>query len=158
MSISMKYFMREELKKDEVLEVPGVNTFCDDKGNPIPLQIRVLGVDEINKIRKNYTKTKIVLDDKGKRIFDKSGKPMMATECDSVAATNRMIVESLIVPNLKDPELMKFYDCNDVMEMPMKVFKKPKDYAYVSEQVSKANGADDEEMSDDELIEAAKNS
>lgn len=157
MSVSMKFFMREELKKDEILEVPGLDTFCNEKGKPIPLQIKVLGVDEINKIRKNYTKTKIVLDDKGKRVFDKSGKPMMATECDNVAATNRMIVESLLVPNLKDPEMMEFYDCKDVVEMPMKVFKKPKDYAYVSEQVSNANGSGDDEMSDDELIEEAKN-
>lgn len=157
MSVSMKFFMREELKTDEIIEVLGLSTFCDEKGNPIPLQIKVLGVDEINKIRKNYTKTKIVLDEKGKRVFDKFGKPMMTTECDNVTATNRMIVESLIVPNLKNPEMMEFYGCRDVVEMPMKVFKKAKDYAYVSEQVSNANGTADEEMSDDELVAEAKN-
>ncbi len=153
----MKFFMREEFRKEEILEIPGLNTFCDDKGEPIPLKIKVLGVDEINKIRKNYTTTKIVIDDKGKRVFDKSGKPLMATECDNMAATNRMIVESLLVPNLKDPEMMAFYDCKDVVEMPMKVFKKPKDYTYVSKQITIANGIDDEDMSDDELVEEAKN-
>lgn len=158
MSVSMKFFMREEFRKEEILEIPGLETFCDEEGKPIPLQIKVLGVEEINKIRKNYTTTKIVIDDKGKRVFDKGGKPLMATECDNISATNRMMVESLLVPNLKDPELMEFYGCKDVVEMPMKVFKRPKDYTYVSRQITIANGIDDDLMSDDELVEEAKNS
>ncbi len=158
MSVSMKFFMREDLKSDEKIEVPGVATFCDGGGKPIPILIKALGMEEINRIRKAYTKTRIVMDDKGKRVYDKAGKPMMATEFDNIAATNRMMVESLIVPDLKDPALMEFYGCHDVMDVPMKVFKKAKDYNYVSDQVGQVNGiGDDDEMSDDELVEEAKN-
>lgn len=156
-NLSMKFFMREELKKDEIIEVPGLKTFCDTEGKPIPLQIKVLGVEEINKIKNIYTKTKVVIDDKGKRLYDKSGNPVMATECNNTEATNRMIVEALVLPNLKDPELMEYYDCKDCVEMPMKVFKKSDAYSYISKEVIKVCGLSGSELSDDELIEEAKN-
>lgn len=156
----LKYFMREELKSDEIVEVPGVATFSDEEDKPIPLQFRVLGKEEINAIRKKFTKNKIVCDEKGKRLFDKSGRPVIEAEIDNFAATNRLIVESLVFPNLKDPELMSFYSVLDATDMPNKIFKHFKDHQYVEEQMLIALGISDEEAepTDDELINEAKNS
>ena len=156
----LKYFMREELKQDEIVEVPGVATFSDENGTPIPLKFRVLGKEEINDIRKKFTKNKIVCDEKGKRLFDKSGRPVIEAEIDNFAATNRLIVEALAFPDLKDTALMEFYGVHDVTDMPNKVFKHFKDHQYVEEQMLIALGMSDEEAepTDDELINEAKNS
>lgn len=155
--MNMKYFMREELKNDEVVEVPGIDTFRDENGDNIPFKIKVLGIEEVNKIRKNYTSRRMAVDDKGKRLFDKAGRPIFTEDVDSEAATRRIIVEALEYPNLKDPELMKFFGVNDVMEMPFKLFKNSKDYSYISTVVVDVLGLGEQEVSDDELINEAKN-
>ncbi len=153
----LKYFMREELKEDEVVEVEGVSTFKDNNGNIIPFKIKRLGIDKINELRKKYSINKVLADDKGKRILDKSGKPIIEKEIDDTRLTNRMIVEALVFPDLKDKELMKFYGCFDIDDMPFKVFKRSKDYQYIASEVLKVLGIGEEEPSDDELINQAKN-
>lgn len=158
--LSMKFFMREELKQDEIIEIPGLETFKDEEGKVIPFRVRVLGVEEIRKIQKNYTKQKVVLDEKGKQIITRSGAPLVQKETDSETATNRIIVEALVYPDLKDPELMKFYGCLNVADMPMKLFKNPADYKQVSTSIIETLGlteASEEPLTDDEVIEEAKN-
>lgn len=155
--MDMKYFMREELKSDEIVEVPGIEMFKDDKGEKVPFKVKVIGIDEINKIRKNCTARRIAVDDKGKRLFDKAGRPVFTEDVDNEAATRRLIVEALVYPNLKDPDLMKYYGVNDVMEMPFKLFKNSKDYTYISDTVVEVLGLGQQEMSDDELVNEAKN-
>ncbi len=156
----LKFFMREDLLEDQVVEVPGIDTFKDPETRAvIPLKIRALGTEEINNIRKLYTKNRIVIDEKGKRVFDRGGKPVLESETDNVRATNRMIVDALVFPDLHDTELMKFYKCVDVLDMPFKVFKRPKDYSYVSNAVSELAGVNtsDDESTDDDLVDEAKN-
>ena len=156
--MDMKYFMREELKNDEIVEIPGLDLFKDKEGNIIPFQVKVLGTDEVNKIRKAFSKKRIVMDDKGKRLFDKLGRPVLSDDTDTEAATRRLVIDALVYPDLKDPELMKFYGTNDVMEMPFKLFKNPKDWSYVSNAIAEVLGINsDETVSDDELINEAKN-
>ncbi|TCX51926.1 MULTISPECIES: hypothetical protein [unclassified Dehalobacter] len=157
--MDMKYFMRAELKQDEIVEIPGIEIFKDEKGKLIPFKVKVLGTEEVNDIRKAFSKKRIVMDEKGKRLFDKLGRPVLSDETDTEAATRRLVVEALIYPDLKDPELMKFYEAKDVMEMPFKLFKNPKHWAYVSNAVAEVLGINsDEAVSDDELINEAKNS
>jgi len=156
--MDMKYFMREELKNDEIVEIPGIELFKDKEGKVIPFQVKVLGTDEVNKIRKAFSKKRIVMDDKGKRLFDKFGRPVLSDETDTEAATRRLVIDALVYPDLKDPELMKFFGVNDVMEMPFKLFKNPRDWSYVSNAVAEVLGINsDETVSDDELISEAKN-
>jgi hypothetical protein len=158
-NLSLKYFMVDSLKKDEIVEVPGVETFKDDEGKPVPFQIVKLGTARLNEIRKAFTVKKLVKDAKGKQVYSKTGEPLFQVDYDSAKATNKIIVESLKFPNLADPELMKFYDCVDVLEMPMKLFKNPNDFKYVSQQVLIVNGmADGDEEVDEELIDEVKNS
>jgi hypothetical protein len=148
--------MKEELKQDEYVEIPGTETFKDEEGNPVPFKLKKLGTEEMNSIRKAYTVRKIGKDDKGKQIFDKGGSPVFFTEIDDAKITNRLIVESFIFPNLKDKDLMDFYGCVDVVDMPLKIFKRPKDYKYISNQVMLINDLL-EEKTDEELVEEAKN-
>lgn len=156
MALSMQYFMKEELKKDEIVEIPGIDTFKDNDGNIIPFKVKILGTEEIAKIRKMYTTNKLLIDDKGRKVFDKNGKPIYETEVDNLKANQRLLVESLVYPNLKDDELMKYYGCVDALDMPYKVFKKMDDYKKVTSSVIEALGLNND-LDDEELIEEAKN-
>lgn len=158
---NLKFFMVESLKKDEVVEVPGISTFKDEKGNPVPFQILKLGTSKLNDIRKGFTIKKLVKDGKGKQVYSKGGDPLFQVDYDGAKATNKIIVESLNFPNLADKDLMAFYECVDVLEMPMKLFKDPNDFKYISQQVMIVNGMtdeDDEDGREEELLEEIKNS
>lgn len=157
--INLKFFMVESLNEDEIVEVPGINTFKDDKGKPVPFQIKKLGVKRLNDIRKGCKVKKLLKNGKGKQMFNNLGEPMFETDYNSDEATAKIIVESLVFPYLADKELMEFYKCVDVLNMPMKLFKEPNDFKYVSEQVLLVNGitSEDEEEQEEKLIEEAKN-
>ena len=95
---------------------------------------------------------------------DKKGNPLIAmgevvwkVEKDSAKASRHMIVEALQYPNLKDPELMKHYNCIDVTEMPLLVFSKADEYQHVSRIVMQALGLASS-VNDDEDMKDAKNS
>lgn len=95
---------------------------------------------------------------------DKKGNPLIAmgevvwkTEKDSARASRHLIVEALQFPNLKDKELMEYYHCVDVTDMPLKVFPKADEYQHVSRMVMQALGLASA-VNDDEELEAAKNS
>ena len=77
------------------------------------------------------------------------------TEKDNYKAMRHMLVEALQYPNLKAPELMKFYGVVDVTDMPLKVFSTVEEYQYVTRTVMTAIGLS--APVDDEDMEAAKN-
>ena len=94
---------------------------------------------------------------------DKKGNPLIAmgevvwkVEKDNARASRHIIAESLQYPNLKDPELMKYYNCADMTEMPLKVFSRADEYQHVSRIVMQALGLM-ETQDDDEELDAAKN-
>ena len=68
-----------------------------------------------------------------------------------------MIAEALQYPNLKDSELMAYYKCNDISEMPLKVFPKADEYQHVSRIVMQALGLASA-VNDNEDLDEAKNS
>ena len=95
---------------------------------------------------------------------DKKGNPLIAmgevvwkTEKDNARATRHMIAEALVYPDIKDPELMKYYNCNDVSEMALKVFSSADEYQHVLRIVMQALGLSNE-VNDDEDLADAKNS
>lgn len=150
---NLKYFMRDT--KDEVITVDGPETFKDEEGNVIQLEIKVLSQTEIQRINNNYRKRTIATDKKGNPLAY-NGEVLWKTEKDSAKATRHMIVEALQYPNLKDPELMKFYNCVDITEMPLLVFSRPDEYTHVTRAVMTALGLL-EDISDEETVEEAKN-
>ncbi len=154
---SLSYFMRETAKQAEIVEVPGISSIKDEKGEVVPFQVKVLNSKEIDEIYDMYRKRELVMDKKGRPILN-AGRPIFDVKTDSNRALRRIIVEALAYPNLKDKELMDFFGCHDYSDMPIKVFPNPKEYSEVTEKVLGALGitADNEEDAEEE-IEDAKN-
>ncbi|PLT76270.1 phage tail assembly chaperone [Mediterraneibacter gnavus] len=150
----LKYFMRST--EAEVVTAPGPESFKDEDGNVIQFEIKVLTQAEINQINDNYRKRSMATDKKGNPLIA-MGEVVWKTEKDSAKASRHMIVEALQYPNLKDPELMKHYNCIDVTEMPLLVFSKADEYQHVSRIVMQALGLASS-VSDDEDMKDAKNS
>ena len=154
MKKDLKYFMRN--LEPEIVTAPGPESFKDENGNVIPFEIKVLTQEEINKINDGYRKRSMATDKKGNPLIA-LGEVVWKTEKDSARASRHLIVEALQYPNLKDPELMKYYNCADFTEMPLKVFPKTDEYQHVSKIVMQALGLASA-ASDEEELEAAKNS
>lgn len=153
MARDLKYFMRQQ--KEETVTVPGPESFKDEEGNVIQLEIRVLSEAEIRRINNNYRKRSIATDKKGQP-YIANGEVVFKTEKDSDRALRHVIVEALVYPNLKDKELMEFYHCVDVTDMPTLVFSRRDEYNQVSRAVMTALGMLDA-PTDDELVNDAKN-
>lgn len=147
----LKYFMRKQ--ETEIIEVPGPKTITDDEGNPVMLQIKVLSIKEIDKIKNNYRRRSVALDKNGSP-YIANGEVIFKTETDNEKISGHIIAEALVYPNLKDPELMKFYNCHDISEMAELVFSSAKEYKCVSDAVMKILSKNDD---DDEDLEKAKN-
>ncbi len=152
----LKWFMREH--KQEIITVKGPDTIKDDEGNVIELEIKVLSQEEITRINDAYRKRTIATDKKGNPYIN-NGEVVFKTERDSTKATRHIIVEALQYPNLKDEELMKYYGCVDVTDMPLKVFPSPEEFQHVSRVVFAALGigsfTDEDEA--DTTVDEAKN-
>lgn len=153
MKKDLKYFMRS--KEPEVITVPGPETIKDDEGHVLPLEIKVLSQGEISKINDMYRVKSMATDKKGNPLIF-MGEVVWKTEKDSARASRHIIVEALQFPNLKDKELMEYYGCVDVTDMPLKVFPKADEYQHISRMVMQALGLASP-VNDDEDIEAAKN-
>ncbi len=155
MNKDLKYFMRPI--EPEVVTVPGPNTIKDEEGNVLPLEIRTLSQETINKINDSYKKKTMATDKKGNPLIA-NGEVVWKTEWDAPRASQHIIVEALQFPDLHDPDLMKYYNCVDITQMPLKVFSRSDEFQYVSRMVMKVLGLSSEIDDDEEEdLEAAKN-
>ena len=150
---SIKAFMRNELKEDTIIEIPGIKTFSDESGNPIPMKIRVITTADLTRIRKACHTRKIAKDAKGKPIFQ-NGNIQYDDQYDGNAMNDQMIAESLVFPDMHSKELLDFYGCNSAVELVHKMFRHFEDYTYITEQIQQASGITSD---GDEIIEEAKN-
>ena len=153
---NLKYFMREESKQEQIFQVPAPERFKDDKGEVVQMEIKKLHNDAIARINDMYKSRTPMKDKKGNYIVQ-NGEVVFRTEKDSVKATRHIIVEALVYPDLKDPELMKFYDCVDITDMPLKVFPDNDEYVYVSRKVLEILGLMDAAENNEREVEDAKN-
>lgn len=160
MAKDLKYFMRE--KKEEIIAAPGPESFKDEKGNVINFEIRVLDRATVNKINDSYRKRTVATDKKGNPLIY-NGEVVWKTDKDNERATRHIIAEALVYPNLKDEELMKYYGCHDITEMPNLVFPKSDEFSHVSRLVFAAlgigtfPGEDENEGNADSDVDEAKN-
>lgn len=150
----LKYFMRSN--EPEIITAPGPDNFKDEDGNVIQFEIKKLTQEEINRINDAYRKRSMATDKKGNPLIA-MGEVVWKTEKDNARATRHMIAEALVYPDIKDPELMKYYNCNDVSEMALKVFSSADEYQHVLRIVMQALGLSNE-VNDDEDLADAKNS
>ncbi len=154
---TLSYFMRETAKKQEIVEVPGIESIKDENGHVVPFKIKMLTKKEIDDIYDKYRTRTMLCDKKGKPIFNR-GQAVFDINTDSNRALRRIIVEALVYPDLHNKELMEFFDCYDFSEMPLKVFPNPKEYDQVANIVLSALGILEEENDDsDTEVQEAKN-
>ncbi len=153
MKKDLKYFMRPI--EPEIVTVPGPDTIKDEEGNVLPLEIKVLPQKTINEINDAYRIKSVATDKRGNPLIA-NGELVWKVEKDPGKASRHLIVEALQFPNLRDPDLMKHYNCVDITEMPLKVFPRADEYQHVSRMVMKVLGLSDE-IDDGEEQEAAKN-
>ena len=150
---NLNYFMRDT--KDEIVTAPGPESFKDENGNVIDFEIKVLSQETINKINEAYRRRSMATDKKGNPLVT-MGEVVWKVEKDNARASRHIIAEALQYPNLKDPELMKHYNCADMTEMPLKVFSRADEYQHVSRIVMQALGLM-ETPDDSAEMDAAKN-
>lgn len=153
---NLKYFMRDESKQEQIFQVPAPARFVDEKGEVVQMEVKKLHNDTIARINDMY-KSRIPMKDKKGNYIVQNGEVVFRSEKDSVKATRHIIAEALVYPDLKDPELMKYYDCVDITDMPLKVFPGNDEYAYVSRKVLEILGLMDAAENNEREVEDAKN-
>ncbi len=151
---NLKYFMRDTAQ--EVVTVPGPESFKDENGQVINFEIKVLSQAEITKINEAYRTHRAARDKKGNPLVV-NNEIVWETERDSARASRHLIVEALQYPDLRDPDLMKHFKCVDVTEMPLLVFPRVEEYQHVTRIVMQALGLLSDENTDSADIEDAKN-
>lgn len=130
MANSISAFMRKKAKEEEIVTVLAPETFVDEKGERITMKVKRLSSTHVNEIYDRYNYERVARDDNGNFIV-RNGKVVKENYSDAKGNMDRLIVEALVEPRLNDKDLMDFYDCVDVMEMPDKVFAGKGEYAYV---------------------------
>lgn len=129
-SLDLSYFMHDTTPTEATYPAP--ERFVDKDGNRLQLIFRILTEEEIREIRNHWRKRTIVKDEKTNRpIILSDGSVAIDKTFDGAKAMQELLAESLVYPNLKDKALLEHYKCLDVIEMPLKVFPNPNDYAYV---------------------------
>lgn len=127
---SLKAFMRNKAKEEEVVKVYAPESFVDENGKRIELQVKRLSVKHINEIYERYNHSVSAKDDDG-NVLIRNNRVVKDFVSDMEGYTNRLIVDGLVYPDLHDSELMSFYGCADVMDMPHAVFASKSEYEYV---------------------------
>ena len=150
---SIRAFMRDELKEQTIVTIPGIKTFSDENGKPIDMKIRVITTGDLTRIRNACHHRVVAKDRKGKPIFQ-NGQIQYDDYYDSSAMSDQMIAESMVFPDLHDKELLEFYGCNDAVELVHKLFAKLDDYSYITDKIQEISGITSD---GDEVIEEAKN-
>lgn len=155
---NLKYFMREDCKEEQIFTRPAPARFVDEKGEVVQMEIKKLHNETIAKINEMY-KTRTPMRDKKGNYISQNGEVIFKTEKDSLRATRHIIAEALVYPDLKDPDLMAFYKCADITEMPLKVFPENDEYAHVQRAVLEVLGMlEPEEQQNEKEVDDAKNS
>lgn len=150
---NLKFFMRPQ--QEEIVTFAAPESFKDDDGNVIEFEVKVLPQQEIDKINAIYRKRSIATDKKGNPLVN-GGEVVWKTERDNARALRHIIVAALQYPKLDDKELMSYYKCVDVTDMPLLVFRNHDEYDYVVKRVMQALGMM-EAPDDAQTLEEAKN-
>lgn len=139
MKKNLNYFMRPEAKEEKTVFAPGPDSIVGEDGNPLLFEIRVLTNRRIRDINDAYRTRTMAVDSRGNPLVS-NGEVVWKVEKDNAKASRHMIAEALVYPDLKSTELMEFYACHDITDMPDLVFPTTDEYAHVSRVVMAALG------------------
>lgn len=152
---SIKAFMRNKAKEEEVVDILAPESFVDENGERVVMKVKRLSTKHVNDVYSDYNYPVTAKDEKGNFIVQ-NGRVVKDFYSDPEGQINRLMVDALVFPDLHDPELMKFYNCVDVMDMPHAVFASKNEYEYVRDAVlSLASTLSGEES--DYIVKEAKN-
>lgn len=154
MAKSLSVWMRKR-ETEEVVEVFAPETFTDENGERARMKVKRLSTAENNRIYERYHYDKIATDENGSPII-RNNHIVKDRVDDNDGNFDRIIVEALVEPNLKSEEMLEYYGCTNVMEMPKKVFPSAKEYNYVRDVCLDLAGTVSGEESE-YIIEEAKN-
>ena len=99
MSKNLKYFMREAAEVERVVTVPAPESFKDENGKVIQLEVKVLSSERIRAINEAYHTHTVALDKKGNPYIN-GGNVVFRDERDNAKATRHILVEALQYPCL----------------------------------------------------------
>lgn len=140
MSNLQAFFAQNAIKVETVKEVISTR-FLDDKGKPIPFEIRALSNEEDSEIRKSCQR----------KVKQKKG--VYQTETDQELYLAKFAAACVVFPNLKDAELQKSYGVLGEEQLIKKMLT-PGEFAELLQVAQAVNGYD-KDMND--LVEDAKN-
>ena len=143
MSKFAKFMKGNKTVKENVFYAP-TKSLADEDGNPLEWEIRHISSKESEKIREDCTKEIPV-----------PGKPhMYRPKVDSRLLVQRMIVTSVVVPDLYDKELQDSYGVVTPEELLLAMVDDPGEYNDFVAFVQKLQGFD---TSLEDKVEEAKN-
>lgn len=142
MSNFSAFFAQNKIKSDNVKFAVSKN-FVDSNGNPIEWELRVLGADEDESIRRDATR-KV-------KVAGRSGA--YTSELDTNTYLTKMVAASVVYPNLNDKELQDSYKVMGAEQL-LKAMLNAGEYIQLSGKVAEINGFDN---TVEELAEEAKN-
>lgn len=140
---NLQAFFAQNVEKPDIVERVVSERFKDENGNPIKWKIGAVTSDKDAAIRKECTR-KVPMP--GQR-----GVYMPETDIDLY--TTKLIVESVIFPDLRNAELQDSYGVKGAEALLRKMLL-PGEFIELSKVVQEVNGYD---KSMDELVEEAKN-
>jgi hypothetical protein len=144
MASSVKHFLKQSKKtKPNTFYVASEN-FTDDKGNPIPWEIKSLSTKDNERIKDECT-TIIETRDKGFRAYPK---------IDVKRLTAMQVVASIVFPDLYNAELQDSYGVKEPEELLFAMLDEAGDYQNLVQFVQRFNKLN---VTLDEKIEDAKN-
>ncbi|MCM1297459.1 MAG: hypothetical protein NC311_18120 [Muribaculaceae bacterium] len=141
---------------------PGPPGWTNADGTPAMVKVRKLSFDEVTHLSRTYREKEIVRNKKGRIETTTAGRAAVIDDVDGGAMTDAMIAKSLVFPNLRNEQLQHAYGCpGDERALVRKIFNTSESYNYIARIVGDFSGLgtanDDDENTEEQLIEQAKN-
>lgn len=140
---NLSAFLSQNAIKEENVKYVASKRFIDEKGNPIPWEIKAVTSDEDEAIRRSCTKRVAVAGKRG----------VFVPETDYNAYVAKLAAACTVFPNLNDAELQNSYGVMGADSL-LKVMLKAGEYADYLNKVNEINGFN---QTMEDLVDEAKN-
>lgn len=141
--MDLKYFLKDNQKKQENVTYAATKSLCDEKGTPLEWEFRQISVEEMDEIQETYTVDVPI-----------AGKPGAYRPKANLSKINRaMVCASCVSPDLHSTELLDSYGVDTPEELLPELVRAPGEYTNLVAFVSKLNGFNMQEE-----VQQAKNS
>lgn len=140
--MSLKLFLKKNKQKRENAKYAATKDLIDEKGNPLEWELRPLTTKENEVIREECTKQIPVNKKRGQ----------YRTQMDTSKYGQKLIVASVVSPDLHNQELQDSYGVTSPEDLVMEMIDNPGEFAAIQTFITEYNGFDN--AFDDEVDEA----